>query len=416
MRNNRLIIVASVLAFLLLAWLFFLNSNKKHDWNENYNIKNSEPYGLKILYNLLKNYEGVSSLNLNDSKYIHDYLRSKKISAPSTYITIGQTTFYTDKEIDTLVAFMKNGNTVFISNTSFDLELIKKINRKCKQNIKLDIYATRNFVYSNFTNPSLKGIPRYRLFFEFKGEKVKRYWQVFKDDFCDNQLDFEILATLGNKERPNFIKIKVGDGQLLMHSNPIVFTNRYLITQEGKEYVEKVFSYFPNGPIVWDKYATLLKFSPNMPGNEKSNPLGYILSQKSFKWAYYSIWILVFIFVLFNLWRKQRPIEPKFPNINTSLEFIKTIGELFYKNKDHRKLAIMKMEFFIKNMRKKYFIRATENDKFAEELAKKIGVSKHRIDEIFDQYKNITNASTILKEDELTKFYRNIDHIYKRIQ
>ena len=73
------------------------------------------------------------------------------------------------------------------------------------------------------------------------------------------------------------------------------------------------------------------------------SPLRFILSQPALKWAWYLLLAGVLIFIIFNLRRTQRPIPILPKNLNTSVEFVKTIGNLYYQEGDIRNLIDKKI-------------------------------------------------------------------------
>lgn len=419
MSSKGKLLTALVLGLLLLAgvgYYFGDKKKKKFNWYTNYKHDNAQPYGAKVLHDLLGSYFPNHKLELNDKQFIKNYLSERKDTATSTYFLLGDA-YYTPQDISALIAFAEAGNTLFLSTEYLPDDLFNKINRICPPYINsLSSDDNSELLFNeNFVSKNLKTRKGYSYYYQQINDTVFYTWNYFDFEDCKKNKSIETLAIANNKKsKPTFIKIPVGKGQMLLHANPIEFTNLHLLRKDGIEYAGKIFSHLPEGPIIWDKYSTLWKFLPSSPkGNQQKNPLGYILNQRSFKWAYYTIWVLVIVFVLFNLWRKQRAIPPKFANTNTSLEFMKSVGELYFKHKDNQAIGKQKMDFFLKTIRQKYYIKESDTEKLIEKLSKKSEVDIAEITAIFKQYETIKNRSEI-SDGFLYGFYKNIENFKKK--
>ena len=186
-----------------------------------------------------------------------------------------------------------------------------------------------------------------------------------------------------------------------------------MIREEAAEYASKVFSFFPPGPIIWDKYSKLWTMTQNYGDNTDQTPLTYILSQESFKWAYYLVWLMVGLFMVFNLWRRQRPIPVKFKPENTSLEFMKTVGELYYSAKDNRRLGLQIVEHFKRWARNKYYINEIEQVDFISKLSKKSEVEIDELQTLFTKLKYFENEAANISDEMLSDIYTRIERIKK---
>ena len=58
---------------------------------------------------------------------------------------------------------------------------------------------------------------------------------------------------IGEEELPNFLKIQYGKGAVFVHTNPVVFTN-YFLLKDTYSYTEQVFSYLPSSTILLDPH------------------------------------------------------------------------------------------------------------------------------------------------------------------
>lgn len=412
--------VALIIA--LVGVLFYLNTKdkNKYNWIETYAYDSDEPYGTDILFDFLKDYDDDEKIELIEKQSISSFLEAKdaaEIQENNTYIIIGNRLEFVARDYESLYDFMLAGNTVMIVSEDVDNLLLEKINRECAP----DNYGSNSSLYLNtmssfstkvdFENESLKNRKGYTFFYEFGGKRYNHSYAYFGSNFCRAQT-YETLSTI-RPNKVNYIKIAVGNGALLLHSNPIFFSNRHLIRADGYEHIGKVLSYLPQGNIYWDKQNKPIKIKkPAMEGNEDDTPFTYILKQKSFRWAFYLIYFAVGLFLIFNLFRKQKQIPVLFQNKNTSLEFIKNVGTLYYENKDNKQLAEKIMRHFMNEVRLKYFINEKTPELVVKKLAQKTKVEEAIIQNIFNGYKIIENKVE-LSDEGLINFYLKIEKFQK---
>jgi hypothetical protein len=138
----------------------------------------------------------------------------------------------------------------------------------------------------------------------------------------------------------------------------------------------------------------------------------YILSQPSLKLAYYIALFSVILFVIFQGKRNQRIIPIIKPLTNTTTEFIRTVSNLYYKQKNHKSIAEKKIVYFLDYVRSKYALRTNElNLELINILSEKSLVDKDIISDIFSLIKAINKAidiqpNTLLELNKLIeKFY-----------
>lgn len=412
------LVIALILMLVVALFYYIFNENYKYNWDENYKFDNDQPYGADMLYDFLGSYDKDASVELIEKESISSFLRKKDSVATqknNTYFIIGNYLDFVARDYETLYDFMEKGNTVMIVSSNIDNALIEKINYNCSD---YDSYyynglnSTVSFsLKANFENENLKTRRGYNFFYEYLGERYDYQYTYFGSKFCRDQ-NYETLGEI-KPDKVNFIKIKVGEGELLLHTNPIFFTNRHLIRNDGYEYAGKVLSYLPEGNIYWDKQNKPIKIKkPAMEGNEDDTPFTYILKQRSFRWAFYLIYVAVGLFLVFNLFRKQKQIPVLFQNKNTSLEFIKNVGTLYFENKDNKLLAHKIMKHFMNEVRLKYYIKEKDSETIIKKLAQKTTVDIKVIENIFNGYKLVENRAE-LSDDGLVKFYLKIEKFHK---
>ena len=117
--------------------------------------------------------------------------------------------------------------------------------------------------------------------------------------------------------------------------------------KDNADYVANAFSYLGDKDVYWDNY----KKSGLVVIN---SPMRFILNQESLRWAYYLGMIGLLIFVVFKAKREQRIIPVIKPLENSSIEFAKAVGGLYYEHRDFTDLIFKKINYFLEHIRSHY--------------------------------------------------------------
>jgi hypothetical protein len=282
---------------------------------------------------------------------------------------------FDDRSTDELLYHVETGNTVFISATTMPDIL--------KDSLKFEVMLRNNIVTklkSTLVNSSTN--------FEFDKGATDYYFSKFDKNTT------KILGNIhdGKYTLPNFIEIKYGEGKFLLHLQPIAFTNYYLLKNNYK-YIESVCSYIDSETIYW-----------SVEGIEESSitgsPLRFIFSQPALKWAWYLGLFGIIIFMLFNAKRRQRVIPITEPVKNTTIEFAKTIGNLYFLEKNHKDIADKKIVYFLEKIRKEYYLDTSILDEtFINRLHQKTSKDKADIIKVINKINYTKNSSSLTEKD-----------------
>lgn len=468
---TNILITLGILSLIPICfWIFAYLQNQHIDWDEKY-VKSSkepytkEPYNSYMLFNLLKSYktdkEFVLIDNLLTKKLAEEEIKNAK--TPMSYIFLGDYPILLDDEIDSLMGFVKKGNTAFFAATNLPDTLFTLLGFETQTYE----YSYDSLISTNFLNSSIEKNPPFRFNYRKNNESVGTYWYYFSDfgiekaekkkigtqysklgylnkltkseedisqyDYQENEEDYqdsysedeythtdEIIENedvVMKENYLNFIRIKYGKGYFYLHKNPILFTNYYLIQEDGKKYVERALSYLPEGAILWDERSHFAKVDIN--GKEeyqkqqtRPSPLSYILAQESFAWGYYTLLVSALLFVIFRGKRMQRIIPILRKEENTSLEFTKTIGQLYYLQKDHKRLSQLKIRLFFDFIRTKYHMNTQNIDEdFRKKLSERSDINREFIDLLLADIQKI-NGQHEVSEWLLRKIHTQIQEFY----
>jgi hypothetical protein len=408
MKKRTYIIVIAAAA----ALLCFSSCNKPvYNWSEHYFHDSEEPYGTSIIYALLEEHNGKGTFHEvrgpADSRMASNKPASHKLH-------LGE------QGADSLLTFVQRGNNAFIAAKQLPEELeseLAALGCSYEGQGQLTGGTYDSIAHLNFSHPDLAGKEAYRYSFVYQNVPISYMWtHIRASSICDTGGVVGYLGTL-DQNRVNFIRIPYGSGYFYIHSTPLAFTNYYLTTEEGLDYATKVFSHFNakgNGAIYWDSFSNV----PPDPGFEEERkkdetPLKYILSQEGLRWAFYITLGLLLLYIVFRAKRKQRVIPVLESRENTSLEFVQTIGTLYFQQNEHKRLAQQKMRLFLQFIRNRYNIPTNNiNEELVKKIAAKSQVPASQVTSIFEQHAWMETVPGII-DLNLISFHQSIDNFYK---
>ena len=397
------LVIVAIATIIIVVVSYGTKVTKVVDWEESFNEKSSEPYGVSVLYKELP-------ILFKDQKFRtvyhlpYSYLDAHSEGsygdhvAEGSFIIIGNSDYLYDEyfSVDKLLKFAEEGNTLFIS----DYQFIERITDTLK--IETDYIETGigssyqlSLNYTKFTIDDTK-IDR---------SAEYSYFSAFDDSE---------YTTLGyanrNENKVNFINVPFGDGTILLHLEPKIFTNYNILKEDHYKYIEGVLSFLPENNLYFDSYT---KIYTGYNGNvEKKSDLSWFLEQEGFKWAWYFGLLLLLIFVIFNAKRRQRIIKIVKPLQNTTVAFVKTISNLYFETQDHKNLVDKKITYFLEKVRTDFNLdTAILDEEFITRLASKSGKKKEQIEKLI-KYINWLRTKNEFFEENLIKLNRHIEEFY----
>jgi len=356
---------------------------KPIDWRASYISTDKIPFGGFVLFeeasSLFKNAE-IEKIDTDP----YQFLTEGNYTQNSAYIFINDDLFFDERQTDEILKYAENGNTVFISSRSIGYILGDSLKIESTSNYNI----LEEEIHPKFFSPTLKqdSLPAYK-----KG--------VFKTYFT--KIDTLKTTALGYYDREdsaigelNYVKVNFGKGQFLIHNLPEAFSNYYLL-KNNEQYAGSVFSYIDADKIYWDEY---LKSGRKVV----TSPMRFVLDQAPLTWAYYVLNGGLLIFVLFKGKREQRIVEVIKPLENTSVEFTKTIGDLYFQHKDFSDIIAKKITYFMESLRSKYYLNTNEiTEDFIKKLALKSGNTLEKSQKLMHLIKHLKEKSVHSEADLL---------------
>lgn len=366
---------------------------KPLNWSPSYTSSDKIPFGCYILNNEMENlFPNQEIKNIDISPY--QFLSETHVDFNSNLLFINNYLHFDEEELDELLNYVDKGNNVFLSATDFSQTL--------KDTLKIVINTQKNFredsITAQMANPN------------FKKQEFVYTRGVFKSYF--SSLDTIKTTVLGHfkkeiyePQRINFIKVNIGSGTLFLHTLPQAFTNYYLL-KGNKQYAANCFSYLQEGTVYWDDYYKAGRVIIN-------SPMRFVLNQEPLKWAYYLLVTFLILFVIFKAKREQRIIPVIEPLENSSVEFTRTIGDLYFQHKDYTNIILKKITFFMDYIRSHFYLETENlNDNFIKKLAVKASRSLDETTTLVNYIKMLKNKP-LHTEQELIELNKLIEDFKK---
>lgn len=387
-----------------LLFLFALIGCNKTDWTENFKEKEKSPFGNYIIYNEAKelfkdNQVTLLKQNIYDHLLFNSVIDSAKLQ---NYVCIKHYGHkLTNNSVSELLSFVSKGNNVFLAFNNFKDSLQSSLK-----------FTTNNLDKSAY---SIKALKKLKGTFELKNPQFSKTTFSFDRNIRRNYFlkynenSTSVLGTMevDGENVPNFIKIHHGKGAFYLHTQPIAFTNYYLLNG-NEEYAANVLSYLPKNDIIWDPHIKSSKYADKK--EDDNNVFKFFLKHETLTWFLFVSLIGLLLFMLFNARRKQRPIPVIEPLKNSTVAFTQTIANLYLKEQDHKNLVDKKIAYFLEKVRTKFLLDTTNlNADFIEKLAAKSGNELQRTKYLVNTIITL-NKRAECSEEELIVLHKMIEN------
>ena len=364
-----------------------------------FNSKDKEPMGSYVAYHYLNSLfeNGITDV-INKPLSKLDYSISYN---NSLYVIVGKGIFMSDADVEIAMNYVSSGNTMFISGDYIDQELLDTLGLKATFDFGSFIFGDEYDMEKKDTWVSIS-------------HDKKKYGFYFTP--LDNTIygyDSSATQVLGYNEsgRPNFVAINHGRGKFIFHTAPAAFSNYFLLTDNNKEYIEKVFSYFDytTKSVYWDNYYRARKGT-----DENFSIIGFFRKHPPLFFALLLVIAALLLFLAFGGKRRQRFIPEKTPNTNSTVSYTETIGRLYLQKKDNRNIALKMFTYFLEYVRNHYYLNTQNlNNEFAEALARKSGVAETKVKQLLQTMSEIDIAENI-SDIQLLEIHNNLQEYFKK--
>lgn len=332
-------------------------------WLPTYDIDDKEPYGAFILG------ERLPDLFEQEVTFSNNTLFEEKGRAANLLILTEQFR-PSETDLNSLEERLEQGYSVLIAATQFSERIQDSL--ELRTTVK-----DQRLIPLQTDTVELK----------FNDQRKEYSAALIYGEFARLGDEWEILA---RTDRPVLIRRSVGNGQLILCSAPLLFTNYGLL--QNSDFAAFALSQLDKSSVHYTQYYHLGK-------QENTSPFRYILTEAALTWALYLTLATLICFLIINSRRKQRPIPVIEPPENTTVHFIKTMGALFFREKRHVKAAQKLASYFFLDLQKRYFVKPAFNEKYYQFITSKTGLDKSEVIRTFEQIEALPKTTYMASED-----------------
>ena len=389
------------LVLLFLVVLLMASRTRRFDERITLRQRNKIPYGTAVARQLLPSLFPQAEI-YTDAVYPGGWDEIDTEDTGQAVILVADYLNADNEELASLSEFAENGNTVFIIARAFSSDAAAFFHLRVSSDA---LFFPRN-------EDSLQLRLNRPLFatdslFVYPGKK-------FEGSFY--QTDKNTVALLGRSGNGgvNFIQLNKGRGHFYLHASPLAFSNYFILHKQNIRYFQQALSVIPPDTkvVLWNEYFLQKQNNPEREG--EANWLGALFSVPAFRWGLLTALFFLLLFVLLEMRRKQRTIPPHPAPKNDSLDFVQTLGRLYYDKGDHRNLAEKMSSYFLEHVRSTYKIGThTLDENFVRSLHVKSGYPVPQLNTIVSFIKELHQQAVVTEEDlghihqQLELFYQN---------
>lgn len=404
MNNKKLkyIIIGVVFLITILVLFTFSGGSKANpinSWKKTYDLDDQSPYGLFDFQQLI--ISDTQFTVFNEYSGPQTFFHAMDSIDNSLAMFVGNEFFLTDDEIVLLLNSISNGQDAFISLERFP----KKLLTFSGSSPDFGHYYLSNF-YSQYDE---KEVERFHI---FNTDTLPYHWHYI--DSVPNNWDYDIFSKLNDEV--NFISIKIGKGKLMLHSNPMLFTNIYLKDSLGLDYLSFTLDQFEQEEVLWPKFADddlsdVNPYQDEFSGGDHSL-LSEIFKYSAFKWAFTIALLGGILFLIFRAKRKQPIIPVISDEKGTGQSFVTTIAGIYYNKKQPKVFKNIIRRNFYANVKNFFFIdlQSRNRTKNIYRLAEKANVDASFIESIL---KSLDRTDDAIGDERLAQIHHDIMRFYK---
>ncbi len=306
-----------------------------------------------------------------------------------------------EDETARIIDFAAQGNFVFIVARGFSYD--------SKYEFGFDYTVNNNQAFLNIDDSlQLRLEPNF-----FPDHSLYQY-PGFGHQSYFSQIDTARTIVLGRNHLgwPNFIQMNAGRGRVFIHLAPLAFSNYFVLHKNNHLYFQQALSVIPPKPdkILWNEYFLVKREKQN---DKSPGWLSVLLQYPAFKWGLITGMLTLLLYVLLNMRRRQRMIPPLVKPKNDSLDFVKTMGGLYYQKKDHLNLARKMSAHFLDHVRSRYKLGTLKlDDNFIMELEFKTGYHYNNLKQLVD-FINFLETAPAISDGQLVTFHKQIELFYQ---
>ncbi|WP_115462416.1 DUF4350 domain-containing protein [Winogradskyella aurantiaca] len=362
-----------------------MSKPKQLNWFASYTNHHKIPFGAYVFSDLIESrYDSVIAVN----RPPYEYLKDNDIQG--TYLFFNDGLGFGEAEFERLLDWTSRGNNLFLASSDFSYNVLDTLN----------LETSLVSIPGNFNNEFQFKLINNRLHIE---DPIVFDKALSLYHFSEIDSSTSVVGILDKyQEGPsqikdtliNIIKKPFGEGQIILSTIPQAFTNYFILEGTNREYTAGLMSYInPGEPLYMDSYYKSGK-------TFYASPLYLFLSNPNLKWAYYLLLFGALVYVVFEGKRKQRAIPIIEPLKNQTVDYTRTIANMYYERSAHNEIGRHVIQHFLNYIRVHFHLQtAIINDLFLQQLASRSNNTLEDTKRLFGFIENLEKQNFVRKEE-----------------
>ena len=374
----------------VVALLTLLQLNKKPilDWRKSYGLTEKKPFGLYVFNQEVDQLFSKKLSRLGETPY--NFYSKDSLRGSHNILIIER---HLDRQSwKKIMSQVGKGSTAMVISDDFPFDLA--------DTLKISTSSMRfdSINYLSFTDKQRPA--------KLKLDRLPNGLTLDEINPKTTEILGQVVGTKKEAANANFVKVKIGKGEIYFHMEPLFLTNYYLLKKGDEDYAQQVFSYLPK-----DRNTYWFVESENV---QSSSPMRFILANPPLRYAWYIFLLGMIVFIFFHAKRRQRIVPIIKPLENTSVEFVRSIGNLYRNEGNTKDMMRKKVTYFLNKVRTELLIdTSTLDDTFVQKLHLKTNQPIDEIQKAVLLMQKTMNSTAQVSEEDLTKLNETLDKIYK---
>ena len=369
-----IIILSSVL---LVYAVYDYYKPDEANWIATYKVEDKDPFGTFIL--------NERSKDLFDEPFATSFQTLSELDSGNSILLIADKIEMEGADFTHLFELLEEGTNIFIASNRYNQRFMDTLKISSVTNFDL---IDSGVLFEQETKLTI-GTESYG----YPSALVSDYFEL------DSVTSWSVLGFV--EAGPVAISQNFGQGKLVLVSSPRVFTNFGMLFNENHGAAANLLSSLPRGQVRYSMFY-------HSGRSEASTPLRYFLSQPPLKWAVYLGLFIVIVFLMVDSWRKQRSIKIINPPVNASVEYVKTLGALFYREGNHNRTAQKLIDHFFSEIRERFLLEPDFTEKFYAQYSGKSGIKLSDVISTFELIATV-RKTPLIEEKTLVELSNKID-------
>ena len=338
---NRKVLAGAILG-LFVIFLVISNCSGPHfEWNAYDSMRSDDdnPLGCKLFEKMAK-----ATMSNGYEVYYDDLEELFHREEPFAMLVMDYTIFFDSDILLRLDSLVRKGNKLMIvANNAYE-NVDDDDGKDCK-------WLSKSEPYSSFNLDALKETLKGERF--FVPIDMEQYGTIIVPDALltsyipPKYLQTTITATFSGKiedtyditPMPMAVKTKVGKGMVYQISCPLLMTNYGLFYHGIQKFQQCQMAQIADMPVVRVPSDKFHRSNSEDKNNYTESPLAFMLERPPLRWALYTVFFAIILFMFFTARRRQRVIPHVERPRNRNIDFVKLLGTIYYRRHDNNDLA-----------------------------------------------------------------------------